>query len=171
MGLNCGRAACHFSNVITMPTRPSRLVRALPCGLLLIAAACYTYVPVSAGVPPVGSEFRAVLTSDGAARLAPVLGGQVAVVEGRMSSTNDSAYVVSVSATRNNAQVQTFWTGESITLPRASVQTIEARRLNKRKTWLIAAAGIVGGVLTAQIFGLGGTASGDGGGGPGPPPP
>jgi hypothetical protein len=93
------------------------------------------------------------------------------VVEGRVSEANDSAYVVSVSATRNSAQVQTFWTGETVTLPRTSVQTIESRRLNKRKTWLIAAVGIVGGVLTAQVFGLGGSASGDGGGGGGPPPP
>jgi hypothetical protein len=142
-----------------------------PVVLVIATSACYTYVPIANGAPPVGSEFRAVLTSDGSSRLAPVLGGQVAVVEGRMSDANDSAYVVSVSATRNSAQVQTFWTGESVTLPRTSVQTIESRRLNKRKTWLIAAAGIVGGALTARLFGLGGGAGGSGDGGTGPPPP
>jgi hypothetical protein len=102
--------------------------------------------------------------------LTPLLGAQVTLVEGRVSAANDSAYVVSVSATTNRELQQTFWTGESITLPRSSVQTIEARRLNRKKTWLIAALGIAGGLVTAQIFGWGGGASGDAGGG-GPPPP
>ncbi|MGH7713371.1 MAG: hypothetical protein ACREOG_18940, partial [Gemmatimonadaceae bacterium] len=139
-------------------------------GLLVLGAACYNYVPISSGAPPVGSEFRAHLTDDGSTRLTPVLGAQVAMVEGRVSGANDSAYIVSVSATTNRAQVQTFWTGESITLPRSAVQSMEARRLDRRRTWLIAAGGIVGGVLAAQVFGLGGKASGDGGGPPPPPP-
>ena len=141
-----------------------------PIALLTFAAGCYSYVPITSGAPPMGSEFRASLTDEGSTRLSPVLGSQVATVEGRVSSSNDSAYVVAVSATTSRAHVQTFWTGESITIPRSSVLTIEARTLNRQKTWLIVAAGLVGGVITARIFGWGGSASGDGGGG-GPPPP
>ncbi|MGQ0643571.1 MAG: hypothetical protein ACT4P6_22720 [Gemmatimonadaceae bacterium] len=137
---------------------------------LLLSVGCYNYVPISAAAPPLGSEFRAQLTEEGSARLTPLLGAQVALVEGRVSGTNDSAYVVSISATTNRAQQQTFWTGESITLPRSTVQAIEARKLDRRKTWLIAAAGVIGGLVTAQIFGWGGSASGTDGGG-GPPPP
>lgn len=146
------------------------VLRLIPVALLL-SAACYNYVPISAGAPPLGSEFRARLTDDGSMRLTPVLGAQVALVEGRVSETNDSALVVSISATTNRAQQQTFWTGESITLPRSTVQTIEARKLDRRKTWLIAAAGVLGGLLSAQIFGWGGSASGGDGGGTPPPPP
>ncbi len=141
-----------------------------PLALLAFAAGCYSYVPIASGAPPLGSEFRASLTDEGATRLSPVLGAQVAMVEGRVSSSNDSAYVIAVSATTSRAQVQTFWTGESVTIPRSSVQRIEARTLNRRKTWLTVAVGIVGGILTAQIFGLGGGAEGGGGGTPPPPP-
>jgi hypothetical protein len=145
------------------------IYRLIPAALLL-SASCYNYVPISTGAPPLGSEFRARLTDDGTTRLTPLLGAQVAVVEGRVSDANDSAYVVSVSATTNRAQQQTFWTGESISLPRSSVQTIEARKLDRRKTWLIAAIGVAGGILTARIFGWGGSASGGDGGTPPPPP-
>jgi len=137
---------------------------------LFLSAACYNYVPIPAGSPPAGSEFRARLTDEGSARMTPILGAQVALVEGRVSDANDSALVVSISATTNRAHQQTFWTGESITLPRSTVQAIEARRLDRKKTWLIAAAGVIGGIITAQIFGWGGSASGGDGGG-GPPPP
>ena len=149
---------------------PPRVSVLIPVALLL-SAACYNYVPISTGAPAPGSEFRARLTEEGSTRLTPLLGAQVAMVEGRVSGTNDSALVVSISATTNRAQQQTFWTGESITLPRSSVQTIEARKLDRRKTWLIAAAGVIGGALTARIFGWGGSASGNDGGGGGPPPP
>jgi hypothetical protein len=154
-------------------TTSRRLLKALtPTLCLAVVAACYNYVPLANGAPPpIGSEFRAQLTEEGSTSLAPILGPQVAMVEGRVSDANDSAYVVSVSATMSRAQRQTFWTGESVTLPRATVQTMEARTLNRRKTWLIAAVGVIGGVLTAQIFGLGGSASGGDGGGGGPPPP
>jgi hypothetical protein len=141
-----------------------------PFLLLALAPGCYSYVPIESGAPPLGSEFRASLTDEGSSRLSTVLGAQVAEVEGRVSSSNDTAYVVAVSATRSRAHVQTFWTGESVTIPRSSVQRIEARTLNRQKTWLIVAAGLVGGFLTAKVFGLGGSASGEGPGG-GPPPP
>jgi len=148
----------------------AKLRKLAPLAVLAFASGCYSYVPIASGAPPLGSEFRANLTDEGSTRLSPVLGAQVATVEGRVTSSNDSAYVVAVSATMSRAHAQTFWTGESITIPRSSVQTIEARTLNRRKTWFIVAAGLVGGVLTAKVFGWGGGASGDGGGG-GPPPP
>ncbi len=143
----------------------------LSLGLLLAGAACYRYVPIARGAPPLGSEFRARLTEEGSVRLTPTLGAQVALVEGRVNSANDSGYVVSVSATTNKSQVQTYWTGESVTLPRSAIQTLDARQLNRRKTWFIAAIGIVGGFLAAKVFDLfEGSASGDGGGPPPPPP-
>jgi hypothetical protein len=148
-----------------------RFLRGIPLAFCLLGA-CYRYAPIVSSAPPTGSEFRARLTDEGSVRLTPTLGAQIALVEGRVSSANDSAYVVSVSATTNRSQVQTFWTGESVTLPRTSIQAIEARTLDRKKTWVIATLGLVGGVLAAKIFDLfGGSAGGDGGGGGGPPPP
>lgn len=149
-----------------------RVFRSVPVVFMLIGAACYRYVPIANTAPPVGSEFRARLTDEGSTRLTPTLGAQVAMVEGRVSGANDSAYVVLVSATINRSQVQTFWTGESVTLPRTTIQAIEARMLDRKKTWVIATLGLVGGVLAAKIFDLfGGSASTSGDGGGGPPPP
>ncbi|MGQ0537448.1 MAG: hypothetical protein ACT4R6_00755 [Gemmatimonadaceae bacterium] len=147
-----------------------RLSCLLPIAFFLMAA-CYNYQPISSGVAPLGSEFRAHLTTDGSARLTPVLGAQVAAVEGRVMGTSDTAYVISVSATRNQARVQTFWTGESVTLPRSTIQQLEARSLNRRKTWLVVGLGLVGGFFTAKIFDLfeGSAEGGPGGGGGGPP--
>ncbi len=147
-------------------------LRGIPLIFILVGAACYRYVPIASSAPPAGSEFRARLTDEGSTRLAPTLGAQIDMVEGRVSSANDSAYVVSVSATTNKSRVQTFWTGESVTLPRTTIQALEARMLDRRKTWVIATIGIVGGVLAAKIFDLfDGSAGGSGDGGGGPPPP
>ncbi len=149
-----------------------RFFRCIPLAFVVVGAACYRYVPIASSAPPAGSEFRARLTDEGSARLTPTLGAQIALVEGRVSSANDSAYVVSVSATTNRSQVQTFWTGESVTLPRTTIQALEARMLDRRKTWVIATIGLVGGVLAAKVFDLfGGSAGGSGSGGGGPPPP
>ncbi|HJU74576.1 MAG TPA: hypothetical protein VJ717_12580 [Gemmatimonadaceae bacterium] len=148
------------------------VARVVAVGLLLLETGCYRYVPVTTNSPSVGEEFRAHLTEEGSTRLAPMLGAQVATVEGRVSSTNDTGYVVSVSTTTNRARVPTFWTGESVTIPRTTIQTLEARRLDRKRTWLVASVGIVGGFLMAQIFGLfDGSAGGDGPGPPPPPPP
>ncbi len=139
--------------------------------LLLAGSGCYRYVPIESGAPPLGAEFRARLTEEGATRMAPVLGAQIAAVEGRVSSTNDSAYVITVSATTNRANVQTFWTGESVTLPRGSIQSLEARKLDRKRTWIVTTLGVVGGFLAAQIFGLFEGSGTQDGGGPPPPPP
>ena len=148
-----------------------RAICLLPLGFLLAGAGCYRYVPIAGDTPSSGSEFRAHLTDDGSTRLTPILGSQVAIVEGRVSSANDSAFVVSMTATTNKALIQTYWTGESITLPRSAIQTIESRQLNRRKTWFVAALGIAGGFFAAKIFDLfEGSAGGGGGGGGGPPP-
>ena len=150
------------------------VARVVAAGLLLLGtgAGCYRYVPITSNSPSVGSEFRAHLTEEGSTRLAPMLGAQVATVEGRVSSTNDSGYVISVSTTTNQARVATFWTGETVTIPRATIRTLEARQLDRKRTWLAASVGVVGGFLLAQIFGLfDGSAGGDGPGPPPPPPP
>jgi hypothetical protein len=147
-----------------------RAIFLLPLGLVLTGAGCYRYVPITSGTPSTGSEFRARLTDDGSLRLTPILGNQVAIVEGRVSSANDSAFVVSMSATTNKALIQTYWTGESITLPRSAIQTIEARQLNRRKTWFVVALGVVGGFFAAKIFDLFEGSAGGNGGGPPPPP-
>lgn len=151
---------------LSIETRRVSMVAAL-----LAAAACYRYTPIESGAVPVGSEFRASLTEDGTTRLVPTLGAQVAKVEGRVLSNSDTAFVISISATTNRSNVQTFWTGETITIPRATIQSIEARKLDRKRTWLVTTLGLVGGFLAAQIFGLfEGSASG-GDGGPPPPPP
>jgi hypothetical protein len=139
---------------------------------LLLTGACYRYSPATSVAPSAGDVVRLDLTAAGMSRLQNILGRDAIAVEGSILSADDSSYVVSVSGTRQReSQATLSWAGERVVIPRAAVQSVERRSLDKKKTWLIAGAIILGAVaLKAIIAGFDALAGGDDGGITPPPP-
>lgn len=139
----------------------------------LALSACYRYVPETAPEPAPGSDYRAHLTAEGAARLRPLLGQDVVRVDGRLLAVTDSAYQVAMGATGVTTDPRpVIWSGEQIWIPRSTVERFERRQLDRPRTMRAAALYTAGVMLAGSVWlSISGRASEKGGGGPGPTPP
>jgi hypothetical protein len=134
---------------------------------LAILAGCYTYA-VPQGALRGGTRIRVGLTDAGSGALASYLGPGVESVEGTYLPDSDStSVIVAVATTTRGNGVQSYWTGERVSIPRTVVASIRERRLSVSRTSLTTA-----GVLAAAVA-LGTAFSGANGGSGTPvkPPP
>jgi hypothetical protein len=142
--------------------RASRAIRPL-IGILF--AACYRYTPATSVTPLNGSVVRLQLTETGAQSMSRVLGRNAIAVDGTILSADDTSFAVSVAATRQREEQPLTWAGERVIVPRSAVQSIEARSLDRKKTFMIVGLGILGAIaIKAIISGLDAMAGGDDGG-------
>ncbi|HEY8766813.1 MAG TPA: hypothetical protein VIP09_06085 [Dehalococcoidia bacterium] len=128
--------------------------------VLCVLCACYESVPIELGRVPPGSKIRVSLTDAGADSLARYLGPGVATIDGKLIATTDSGVSLSVSQVAMRSGQDQFWKGETVVIPRYSLSTVQARRINKPKSVLL------GGVLIAALatLRLSGVVGGNGGG-------
>ena len=130
---------------------------------LLASSACYQYLPNPSSDLRVGEEVRLHLTSSGSTALQPIVGSDVAAIDGRVISRADTAYAVSVGGTTKRAGGSAVWSGEQIQIPVGAIERVDRRVLSKRKTLLMSAASVAGAALVAVVVS---TVSGGGSTGP-----
>ena len=128
--------------------------------VLCVLCACYESVPIELARVQPGTKLRVSLTDAGADSLARYLGPGVETIDGKLISTTDSGVSLSVSQVAMRSGQDQFWKGETVVIPRYSLSTVQARRLNKPKSLLL------GGVLIAALASLrlSGVVGGNGGG-------
>lgn len=139
---------------------------AIPIAGLTLFTGCYRYVPVT-GDLTAGGAYRGHLTPEGSQKVAPLVGANVRVFDGRIVSVLDTAYLVSMSATVKASDPRpTIWMGEQLVIPRSAVNRLELRQLDRPRTVraaLFLSAGIF--VIGALVLSIKGLVGGDGGGG------
>lgn len=134
------------------------------CGLMLLVGACYGYAGASMETVRVGQPVRARISGAQAERLEPVLGNTGRTVEGELLEKADSAVVIAVATpVSTEGSVALTRAYQRIEIPRADLQDIEVRHLDRARTSL-AVLGAVGGVAAAfaavsQVVQLGGGGS------------
>lgn len=126
--------------------RPFELVRRGALGVALWAvAACYSYATVPSGGAKVGEHVRVRVSGAQADRLEPVLGSTERKIEGELLEQADTSIALAVALP---APAQTRALGEQtqqrIVIPRADLQEMELRRLNKLRTSLLVGAAVAG---------------------------
>ena len=138
--------------------------------LLVVASACYKSVPLDTSTPPVGQTVSFIISDQGRVGLGDRLGPGIARIEGRMVGTEGEQYVINVFRTAEISGTTSVWAGEEMRLNRNFVSRLEARQLNKTRTWL--AAGVASSVVVAFIVtrGLTGIFGGEDDGPPEPDP-
>jgi hypothetical protein len=134
------------------PARAHHPVRATLLAVLAASNACYSYVPNRQSELAVGEEVRVHLTSTGSTVLQPVVGADVAAIDGRVTARTDSAYALSVGGTTKRAGETAVWTGEPITIPTTAIASADRRVLNRRKTFLVSALSVAGAALAAVVI-------------------
>lgn len=126
---------------------------------LVVSGACYTYtaVPSANVVADERVEFR--LTDQGRVSMQRDLGPGALSVEGRVTSSTDSAWTLKVYRLTTIDGSVSIWSGEEIDLPRSAVFLASTRQLDRQASF-VAAAGVSGAlalfVLSRSLLGGGG---------------
>lgn len=123
---------------------------------LFAVTACYTYQPLTAPEPAIGTRVSAQLTDGGSRELATRIGPNVLHVEGRVLAADSASLDLSVRQVENYRGVQSDWNGERVAVPRQLIAGLQQRRLSPGGTGLLAAVG------TAVMFALTRALGGDG---------
>ena len=135
--------------------------------IVLAATSCYRLTPVEGGAPARGLEVRLSLSDEGSVRMAPLIGPRIAAIDGRVLEMVDTAYVLGVTAVVTQAGRSMAWSNERLTVPRSAVSSVRTRTLDRKKTWMAAALGVVGAIALGEVFGIGNGFGGFLGGGNG----
>lgn len=123
------------------------MVGLLP-GLL---AGCYTYhvLPENpAPQTPVSVQFNDV----GRVGTAKTIGAGTRSLDGRIVTTDDTSYRLTVSSVKPLSGPRVRWTGEEVTVRRDYVATVQERRLSKGRTTLFGIAVAFAAVTTMVYF-------------------
>ena len=138
------------------------------CGLMLLVAGCYGYSGATIETLSVGQPVRARISGAQAERLEPVLGNAGRIVEGELLEKADSSLTIAVATPiSSEGSVSVSRAYQRVAIPRADLQEIEVRHLDRGRTSL-AVVGAAAGVAAAfaavsQVVQLG-----EGGGRPNP---
>jgi hypothetical protein len=141
-----------------------RLLR--PFILAIALSGCYTYSPLKTSMPEPGQRLRVQLTLTGGDSLARFLGPNVASVDGRLVLANEEGFEVGVTQVLMHSGSEQYWKGETVTLPKPYVASIQERTFSWGKTGLLAGVVVLVGVALQSAGAFGGANSG---GGPGNP--
>ena len=122
---------------------------------LLVSTGCYTMQPVSEQPFPVGITVELVINDAGRAALRPMMGPEVATVQGRLVQKDSTGYTVAVTQLgllRDGTQV---WSGERVSIKSEYVNSVAERRFSRGRTAVVTAAvlGVVAIVFTQSIKG------------------
>jgi hypothetical protein len=105
--------------------------------------------------------------------LQPLLGRDIEKLDGRILSVSDTSFLFAMGATISRFDPRpTIWSGEQMSIPRSTVELIERRELDRKRTVRAVTLGSVGLLALGGLFiSIGGKVSGDNTTPPGPPPP
>jgi len=143
------------------------------CVVIVVPAAlgCYQYAPLDTATGVQAGEHIAVeITDRGRLELSDRLGSGVMRLEGTLTRSDSADLVMNVWRVAQIRGPSSRWSGESISLKREYASSVQARTLNRGKTYLVAGAAVVGVVLFTKEFGLLGFASESGPPDENPPP-
>jgi len=139
-------------------------------GVLPAAVGCYTYVPLDTSVGvPAGRHVAVEITDQGRAELGTRLGTGVVRLEGTITRSDSQDVDMNVWRVAQIGGVTSRWSGESVRFRRDYVAGMQARTLNKGRSYIVAGAAVAGIVLLMTSNDLFGGFIG-GGDSPDPPP-
>jgi len=140
-------------------------VRAAALGLAALAlSACYAYTAAPSSGARVGDRVRVRISGAEADRLEPMLGQSGRTIEGDLLEEADSSVALGVALPYQlDAATMGSRAQQRIVIPRAELQQLELRRLDKVRTSLLIGIGVAGVVAIAASKGsslLGGSGAG-----------
>ena len=131
--------------------------------LCVALSACYSYSAVAVSTAPIGERVRVRVSGAEAERLEPVLGFTDREIEGELLEYADSSIALQVPLPLPPQDGGiTERAHQRIIIPRADVQDVELRQLDKFRTTVLVGVGVAG-VAVAIAAGTGAIQLGSGG--------
>ena len=121
------------------------LARATALGAALCTlGACYSYTALPPSGARIGERVRVRVSGTEAERLEPALGLTERAIEGELLDQADSSIALAVALpTPGEGAGRAERARQRIVIPRADLQDIELRRLDKLRTWLLVGSAVV----------------------------
>jgi hypothetical protein len=113
----------------------------------LLLSGCYMYVPVGSARPEVGSQIRAVLSTDGTVEMIPRFGPGVVALSGIMVGGYPEEIPIAVQRVTTADRGEMPWGESVVVLPPSQLASVEERRLSKTRTALF-----VGGIAAVVLL-------------------
>lgn len=122
---------------------------------LIVSTGCYTMQPVTGQPFPLGMTVELAINDAGRVALRPLMGPEVAKVQGRLVQKDSAGYTLAVTQLgllRDGTQV---WSGERVSIKSEYVMSVAERRFSRGRTAGVTAAvlGVVAIVFTQSIKG------------------
>lgn len=135
--------------------RRLEVVRGAALGLVAWAlSACYVYTAAPVSGARVGERVRVRVSGAEADRLEPTLGLSGRTIEGDLLEQADSSIALGVALPfQLDATTMASRAQQRIVIPRAELQELELRRLDKLRTSLLVGVGVAGAVAIAASKG------------------
>jgi hypothetical protein len=146
----------------------SRLRAALGAAGAAFTLGCYSYVPATLDVVPVGAEVRALLSTDAELALRDSLGVELRPLHGTLIDRQNDRLLLSVRAGVGSRALGSHPLYQRIGVTPRDVVRVDIRRLQRSKTAAVALA-IAGAAAFLAIEGIKVLRPGSPGGGGGPP--
>lgn len=154
-----------WSVLVSSSNRTAVLRRATTAAVLSLTVlpGCYRAVPVAdPGAMPVGHRLVVSLTPQGTQDLAAQVGPGVVRAEGVVTSAGADTLVLALTRTEQASGVDQLWQRQPVRVPRRLVASVSERRLDRARSWFVAAGFVALAVLSATLLGdaVGGDRSG-----------
>jgi hypothetical protein len=120
--------------------------------LLPGVSACFTEIPVGLTVPAPESHVIARLTDVGSVTLAPLIGPGATLIEGIVATATDSTWQLHMVRVDYLGGSSSPWNRELVTFPRSALTGVTQKTLNKKKSWVVGGAAMVGALLLERLL-------------------
>jgi hypothetical protein len=138
--------------------------------LLLLGVGCYSYQPLETATPAAGTRVEAVLTDAGSVQMASQIGPGASAVRGEVVESDSETMLLALRSVLGRNEQETFWNGEQVRIPLATLARVQQRKFAPGKTLLFGGA-FAGSLLAAVEAFISGGEGGGGGAGGGDPAP
>ena len=137
-----------------------RLLRLVSVAVFL--SGCYTLQPAGGIAPEIGDELAFDINDVGRVALGGSMGPEIAQVEGRLISRENSEYLVAVSSIHTLRGGDQVWKGEQVRIKSEYVGSAYQRHFSKERTFALGAVGAAafGYLVTRSLLGSGNDADG-----------
>jgi hypothetical protein len=136
--------------------------RSLAVLALLSTTACYTTRPVGGERPAAGSRVVLTLSPSGTTDMAAQLGPGVARAEGVVREVRGDTLALELTRTVAIGGSDNLWQRQLVTVPSSAVASVAERRLDRKRSWLVAGIGVGLAAIAAAIATGGGATEGSG---------
>lgn len=122
--------------------------------VLLLQTACYSLQPLELSVPSAETRVVAQLTDQGTVDMSNLIGPSATEVEGIVSRADDQSWTLRLIRVDQRGGTSTPWSREEVVFPRSALTRVSVKRLDKARSWMLAAGITAAAILVGISFGV-----------------